>query len=72
MFINFASMSNKWFYAGFFIVILIPIIPFIIINIISNHWKDLFIQYDGICWFNSSIIFKIISIPMIIFISCNI
>ena len=72
VFIRLTSLSNKWFYLGIFLVILITIIPIIIINVILHQWKDLFLQYDGICWFNSSVIFKVVSIPMIIFIGLNV
>jgi len=69
--IQFTSISNKWFYASFFLVILIAFIPTIIIKIILNQSKNFFLQYQGICWFNSSVIFRFISIPIIIFIGLN-
>jgi hypothetical protein len=71
-FVKFTSMSNKWFYIGFFIVIIIAIIPIIVINVILRQWNNLFLRYNGICWFNSSVIFKVVSVPMIIFISLNV
>jgi hypothetical protein len=67
IFIKFTSMSNKWFYIGFLLVICISIIPIIVIH----QWKNLFIQYGGICWFNSSVVFQTVSIPLIILIGLN-
>ena len=67
--------SNSWeenalffIYIGFFFVILIGLIPTIIINILRYKWINFFLQYQGICWLNSSFIFQFISIPIIIFI----
>lgn len=72
IFIQFTAISNKWFYTGFLLVIFIALIPTIIIQSIVKHWKDIFLQYQGICWLNSSVIFRFISIPIIIFIGLNI
>ena len=72
IFIQFAAISNRWFYSGFFLVILIALIPTIIISSILKQWKDLFLQYQGICWLNSSVIFQFVSIPIIIFIGLNV
>lgn len=71
IFIQLTVISNKWFYASFFLVIFIALIPTIIIKIIFKQWNNFFLQYQGICWFNSSIIFRFISIPIIVFMSLN-
>jgi len=70
-FIKFTTISNKWYYGSFFLTILIALIPTIIINIILKQWTNLFLKYQGICWFNSSIIFQLISIPILTFIGLN-
>ncbi|CAF1408324.1 unnamed protein product [Rotaria sp. Silwood1] len=72
IFIQFTAISNKWFYGSFLLVIFIALIPIIIISIMMNQWTNLFIQYQGICWFHKSFIFRFISIPIIIFLSLNI
>ncbi|CAF3718572.1 unnamed protein product [Rotaria sordida] len=72
IFIEFTIISNKWFYASFFLIILISLIPTIIINIVINRWTNLFLQYKDICWFNKSFIFRFISIPIIIFLALNV
>ncbi|CAF4181378.1 unnamed protein product [Rotaria sp. Silwood2] len=72
IFIESTTIFNKWFYASFFLVILIALIPTIIINIIIHRSTNLFIQYESICWFNKSYIFRFISIPLIIFLALNI
>jgi hypothetical protein len=71
IFIQFTSLSNKWFYTGFCLVILVALIPTIILHTLRYQWKNLFLQYQGICWVNSSVIFQFISIPIIIFIGLN-
>ena len=72
VFLQFAAISNRWIYPGFFLVLLTATIPTIIISSSLQQWSDLFLQYQGICWLNSSVIFRFVSIPIIIFIGLNI
>ena len=71
IFIQYTALSNKWLYASLLLAILIALIPTIIIRVILNQWPKLFVRYDGICWLNTSVIFRSVSIPILIFISLN-
>lgn len=71
VFVQFTSLSTKWFYTSFLLVILVAVIPTTIIRIIINQWPDFFLQYQDTCWFNTSVIFRVISIPILIFIGLN-
>ncbi|CAF0883524.1 unnamed protein product [Adineta steineri] len=68
IFIQYTSISNKLIYTSFILIILIALIPTIVI---VNQSSNLFLQYDGICWFDSKVIFPYISIPFLIFIGLN-
>jgi hypothetical protein len=70
-FIQITIITHKWFYLCFLFIIIIALIPTIIIIINLKPWINLFLQYQGICWFNSTFIFRFVSIPIIIFISLN-
>lgn len=67
IFIQCASMSTHWFYSGIGFVVTIAFVP----TIILRQSMNLFQSYQGICWLSSFIVFRFISIPILIFIGTN-
>ena len=69
--IRLTIMSNVWLYLGFFLVMIIALIPTIVMTVLMKQWANLFVQYQGICWLNSSVVFRFVSIPIIVFLGLN-
>lgn len=71
IFIRLTMMSTLWLYLGFFLVILIALIPTIVMSVLVKQSSNLFVQYQGICWLNTSVVFRFVSIPLIVFLGLN-
>lgn len=72
IFIEFTTISNRWFCVSFLFVIFIALIPTMAMNIVRYQWTNLFLQYGNICWLNTPFIVRFISIPIGIFLGLNI
>lgn len=71
IFVEFTILSKKSLFGSLLLVILIAIIPTIVVKVMIHKQTNLFIQYEGICWFDSSFVFQFISIPILIFLGFN-
>ena len=71
IFIRLTMMSNLWLYLSFFLVMLIALIPTIVMSILVNQGSNLLVQYQGICWLNTSVVFRFVSIPIVVFLGLN-
>lgn len=69
--IRLTILSNLWLCLGFLLVIIIALIPTIVVTVLIKQSMDFFVQYQGICWLNSSVVFRFVSIPIIVFLGLN-